>query len=72
VKIAKQLIKSIIRFFGKIILLILRFVQNRQEMKKGILLVFSFMAIVVLLASCYSGRKYGCPGNPQANYRFRG
>jgi hypothetical protein len=34
----------------------------------GILLI----ALAMIAASCSSSRKYGCPGNPQANYRFRG
>jgi len=36
-----------------------------------------FFALIVLLvfaatiSSCYSSRKYGCPGNPTASTKFR-
>ncbi len=29
------------------------------------------LTLVVVVSSCAS-QKYGCPGNPQANYKFRG
>jgi hypothetical protein len=40
-------------------------------MKNRSLIALVMIALVVLVSSCAS-QKYGCPGNPQANYKFRG
>jgi len=40
-------------------------------MKNRSLIALVMLALVVLVSSCAS-QKYGCPGNPQANYKFRG
>ncbi len=40
-------------------------------MKNKLLIVLSVLAIIVLITSCAS-QKYGCPGNPQANSKFKG
>ncbi len=43
------------------------------KMKTRSLIALLMIALTAVLAtSCYSSRKNGCPGNPQANYRFRG
>ncbi len=36
---------------------------------------FATILIVItalVITSCYSSRKQGCPGNPQANFKFKG
>ncbi len=40
-------------------------------MKNKSLIVLALIALVILGVSC-SSQKYGCPGNPQANYKFKG
>ncbi len=40
-------------------------------MKSKIYIALVLLAIVVAITSCAS-QKQGCPGNPQANYKFRG
>jgi len=40
-------------------------------MKNRSFIALAILALVVLVSSCAS-QKYGCPGNPQANYKFRG
>jgi hypothetical protein len=40
-------------------------------MKNRSLIALVMIALVVVVSSCAS-QKYGCPGNPQANYKFRG
>jgi len=40
-------------------------------MKNKSFIALAILALVVLVSSCAS-QKYGCPGNPQANYKFRG
>ena len=41
-------------------------------MKIKILSVILLLAMTVSLFSCYSSRKSGCPGNPEATSRFKG
>jgi hypothetical protein len=41
-------------------------------MKNKAVSILLFFALAVIASSCASSKKYGCPGNPQANYRFRG
>lgn len=40
-------------------------------MKNKALLAFVLLALVAIVSSCAS-QKTGCPGNPQANYKWRG
>ncbi|HRG24918.1 MAG TPA: hypothetical protein PLL23_11010 [Chitinophagaceae bacterium] len=40
-------------------------------MKNRSLIALFLLTLVVVVSSCAS-QKYGCPGNPQANYKFRG
>lgn len=40
-------------------------------MKNRSIIALAILVLVVLVSSCAS-QKYGCPGNPQANYKFRG
>ncbi|HOZ69750.1 MAG TPA: hypothetical protein PLU11_00585 [Chitinophagaceae bacterium] len=40
-------------------------------MKNRSLIALLLLTLVVVVSSCAS-QKYGCPGNPQANYKFRG
>ncbi len=40
-------------------------------MKNKMYLLFSALILAVLISSCAS-QKYGCPGNPQANSKFKG
>lgn len=46
-------------------------VKYPNEMKNKLLFAFALLTLVVLVTSCAS-QKYGCPGNPQANTKFRG
>lgn len=42
-------------------------------MKKLSIVSLLLLTLVLVMSSCASSRsKYGCPGNPQANYKFRG
>ncbi|HYM93490.1 MAG TPA: hypothetical protein VET23_05075 [Chitinophagaceae bacterium] len=41
-------------------------------MKNRFLAVLALLGVIVIITSCYSSRKYGCPANPQTNTRFRG
>jgi hypothetical protein len=41
-------------------------------MKNKAAAILLFFALVAIAFSCAPSSKYGCPGNPQANYRFRG
>jgi len=40
-------------------------------MKNKILAALMLLTLIVVISSCAS-QKYGCPGNPQANTKFRG
>lgn len=40
-------------------------------MKKKSLIAFLLLTLVIVVSSCAS-QKYGCPGNPQASYKFKG
>jgi hypothetical protein len=40
-------------------------------MKNKSIIVLLLLAIVMVVTSCAS-QKYGCPGNPQASYKFKG
>jgi hypothetical protein len=40
-------------------------------MKNKSYIALVLIALVVIFTSCAS-QKQGCPGNPQANYKFRG
>jgi hypothetical protein len=40
-------------------------------MKNKLLTALMLLTLIVVIASC-SSQKYGCPGNPQASYKFRG
>lgn len=42
------------------------------KMKNKAVAILFFFALAVIASSCASSRKYGCPGNPQANYKWRG
>ena len=57
-------------------------IQNKQpllsfkckyppDMKSKSFIAFILLAIIVAATSCAS-QKQGCPGNPQASYKFRG
>lgn len=39
-------------------------------MKHKFLLALSLLTLIFIITSCAS-QKYGCPGNPQANTRFK-
>jgi hypothetical protein len=41
-------------------------------MKNKIVNALMLILVTVAISSCYSTRKSGCPGNPTANYKFRG
>ena len=41
-------------------------------MKDKFLAALMLIVVTIVVTSCYSSRKSGCPGNPQANYKFRG
>ena len=42
-------------------------------MKNKLIAAFMLIFLGVAFTSCSSGRKgYGCPGNPSANYKFKG
>ena len=41
-------------------------------MKAKFLAAVMLLLAAVIVTSCYSSRKQGCPGNPQASYKFRG
>lgn len=40
-------------------------------MKNRLLTLLMLLSLIFILTSCAS-QKYGCPGNPQANYKFKG
>jgi hypothetical protein len=40
-------------------------------MKNKWLIAFTLLTLVVFITSCAS-QKYGCPGNPSANTKFKG
>jgi len=40
-------------------------------MKNKLLIALALLTLVVFVASCAS-QKYGCPGNPSANTKFKG
>ncbi|MGZ5219091.1 MAG: hypothetical protein ACXWV6_06360 [Chitinophagaceae bacterium] len=41
-------------------------------MKNFSVVALLLIVVTVLSTSCYSSRKNGCPGNPQANFKFKG
>jgi hypothetical protein len=43
-----------------------------KKMKKSFFSILALTLAAIIITSCYSSRKSGCPANPQANYRFRG
>jgi hypothetical protein len=45
---------------------------NILEMKMKFLTALVLIVMALVISSCYSSRKSGCPANPQSNYRFRG
>ncbi len=46
--------------------------QISLKMKAKFLAALMLIVVTIVVTSCYSSRKSGCPGNPQANYKFRG
>lgn len=62
-------------YLCKIIISDIRYYPNCKSplnMKNKALLILTLFVLAITATSCYSSRKNGCPGNPQANYRFRG
>lgn len=43
-----------------------------SAMKNKFLLLTILALVAIVISSCYSSRKSGCPMNPQGNYRYRG
>lgn len=41
-------------------------------MKNKSLIGLALIALVAIIMTSCSSQKYGCPGNPQANYKFKG
>jgi hypothetical protein len=41
-------------------------------MKNKFFATILIVLVALVATSCYSSRKGGCPGNPQANYKFKG
>ena len=41
-------------------------------MKNKVLALVMLIVMALFVTSCSSSRKTGCPGNPNANYKFRG
>ena len=41
-------------------------------MKNKFFAVVLLVVTAIIMTSCYSSRKQGCPGNPQANFKFKG
>jgi len=45
---------------------------NILIMKNKLYAVLMIILLAVVVSSCYSSRKSGCPMNPQSNYKFKG
>ncbi len=41
-------------------------------MKNKFFAALLLFILAISVTSCYSSRKQGCPGNPNANYKFKG
>jgi hypothetical protein len=41
-------------------------------MKNKFLAAILIVIVALITTSCYSSRKQGCPGNPNANFKFKG
>lgn len=59
-------VSAIITHFSRLIM------TNILAMKNKVLAALMLICMAVMVTSCYSSRKSGCPSNPQANYKFRG
>ena len=53
--------------------ILIRLLQTNPIMKNKILAIILLATTAVAMSSCFASRsKYGCPGNPTVNSRFRG
>jgi hypothetical protein len=41
-------------------------------MKNSLYSIIAVILLAVVITSCYSSRKTGCPGNPTGNFKFKG
>lgn len=52
--------------------ILIRLLQTNPIMKNKIVAIILLATTAVTMSSCFASRsKYGCPGNPTANTRFR-